>query len=127
MATNKFLGTTTLKFLGASTLNFIDPPLTVSPSIQFIGSTYDPSLFNFTFTWRVTNFDPLTAIVVSNFEVTPPTDNSVGLGSNEQSSDINSGIVQTNVGTIYARATAVGKAASNIASLYIQVGFPGAD
>lgn len=118
MATNKFLGTTTLKFLGASTLKFIDPALTVAPSIQFIGSS-NPSFGNYTFTWRVTNLDPVTATVVSDFEVTPPTGNSVSLASNTQSSNIASGTVQGNVGTVYARATATGKTASNITSLFV--------
>jgi hypothetical protein len=117
MATNKFLGTTTLKFLGASTLKFIDPILTVAPSIQFqtfIGSPDDYAYF-----WRVTNLDPLTATVVSGFDTPTPTANSVSLASNQQSSNISSGSGQGSSGIVYARATAAGKNASNITSLFV--------
>jgi hypothetical protein len=120
MATNKFLGETTLKFLGASTLKFLDTvavPTTAQPSIQF--QSFTGSAGNYTYFWRVTNLDASTATVRSGFDTPTPVANSVSLTSNEQSSNISSGSGKGDFGTVYARATAAGKNASNIRSLVV--------
>lgn len=91
---------------------------TSAPSIQFAGATTN-DFFSFIFSWRVTNTDSSTATVVSNFEINPPTGNGVSLTTNSQSTIRSSGTVNNSSGVIYARATASGKTASSITSLFV--------
>jgi hypothetical protein len=116
MATTKFLGTATTKFLGTATLKFLDGTAqTLAPDIIYqnrigFGGNYD-------YTWRVKNNDASTATVTSE-TTSPPFLNGVSLSSGATSGNITDGPFGESV-TIYARATASGKTASNITSIVV--------
>ena len=115
------IGSPNLRFLGAATFKFIDPLVTANPDIPSFSMSNCISGFGVlcTYTWTVRNNDAATATVDSG-PSNPPSYDSRSLASNTTSTTITQTSVDsftdgfTAFGTVFARATASGKATSTI-------------